>query len=301
MVMVTFRGGEALAGALDALSSARDQLDAGNPADSPSKVELVVVDNASGDGTTERARRHAPWAQVVELARNRGFAAGCNVGIGRLGESEVIVLLNPDVEVRADFLERLARIEWPPQIAARGPAVFDPRGQIEQSARGFPRARTALLGRSSLLARVRPQSRLLRGELVADPDAGAQLVDWVSGACLIAPAERFREVGALDEGFFMYWEDADWCLRANRLGYRVLYDPALVVTHAQGSSSDGRPLASTIAFHRSAYRYWRLHVARSAISRWAGAVALTARCVVMLLVLAIRRVATGSRPARASR
>jgi GT2 family glycosyltransferase len=297
--MVTFRGGDAVARALNALSSARDQLDAGNLAEAPSKVELVVVDNASRDGTIERVRRHAPWASVVELPRNRGFAAGCNVGIDRLEGSEVVVLLNPDVEVRGDFLARLSRIEWPAQIAARGPAVFDPHGRIEQSARGFPRARTALLGRSSLLARVRPQSGLLRGEL--DPDAGAQLVDWVSGACLIAPAERFREVGALDEGFFMYWEDADWCLRADRLGYRVLYDPALVVTHTQGSSSDGRPLASTIAFHRSAYRYWRLHVARSAISRWAGAVALTARCVVKLLVLAIRRVATGSRPGRASR
>jgi len=299
--MVTFRGGEAVARALDALSSARDQLAAGNPADTPSTVELVVVDNASRDGTIERVRRHAPWASVVELSRNRGFAAGCNAGIDRLEGSEVVVLLNPDVEVRGDFLVRLSRIEWPPQIAARGPAVFDTQGRIEQSARGFPRARTALLGRSSLLARLRPGSRLLRRELVADANAGAQLVDWISGACLIAPAERFRAVGALDEGFFMYWEDADWCRRARDLGYRVLYDPALVVVHRQGSSSEGRRLASTIAFHRSAYRYWRLHEARSSLSRLAGALALTVRCVLKLLALALRRLAAVSGAKRAAR
>jgi GT2 family glycosyltransferase len=287
--MVTFRGGEAVARALDALSSARDQLEAGNRADAPSRVELVVVDNASRDGTIERVRRHAPWASVVELSRNRGFAAGCNVGIDRLEGSEVVVLLNPDVEVRGDFLVQLSRIEWPAQIAARGPAVFDPHGRIEQSARGFPRARTALLGRSSLLARLRPGSRLLRSELVADASTGTQLVDWISGACLIAPAERFHAVGSLDEGYFMYWEDADWCRRASDLGYRVLYDPALVVVHRQGSSSEGRRLASTIAFHRSAYRYWRLHVARSSASRLAGALALTVRCVLKLVALGLRR------------
>jgi GT2 family glycosyltransferase len=238
---------------------------------------------------------------VVELSRNRGFAAGCNVGISRLEGSEVVVLLNPDVEVRADFLVRLSRIEWLPQIAARGPAVFDPHGHVEQSARGFPRARTALLGRSSLLARLRPGSRLLRRELVADPSSGAQLVDWISGACLIAPPERFRAVGALDEGFFMYWEDADWCRRARDLGYRVLYDPALVVVHRQGSSSEERRLASTIAFHRSAYRYWRLHVARSPVSRLAGAAALTVRCVLKLVALALGRLAAVSGSMRAGR
>jgi N-acetylglucosaminyl-diphospho-decaprenol L-rhamnosyltransferase len=301
VVVVTFRGGAAVAAALDALARARERLLAEEAAATVGGVEVVVVDNASRDGTVERVRRHAPWAQLVELPQNRGFAAGCNVGIDRLDACEAIVLLNPDVEVREDFLVRLSALQWTSQMAARGPAVFDGRGAIEQSARGFPRARTALLGRSSWLARVRPQSRLLRSELVADPDAGARFVDWVSGACLIAPAERFRTVGALDEGFFMYWEDADWCLRARQLGYRVLYDPALVVTHRQGASSEGRPLATTIAFHRSAYRYWRLHLARSPISRLAGAVALTIRCALKLTAQAVARVGGARRATRAGR
>jgi N-acetylglucosaminyl-diphospho-decaprenol L-rhamnosyltransferase len=283
VVMVTFRGGDAVSCALDALARARDQLDAAT------ELDAVVVDNASGDGTVERVRRHAPWARLIESPRNLGFAAGCNLGVARLPESDLIVLLNPDVEVRADFLTRLAALEWPAHVAARGPAVLDEGGRLEQSARGFPRARTGVLGRSSWLARVHPDSRLLRADLVADRSAGARTVDWVSGACMIAPAKMFETVGPLDEGYFMYWEDADWCLRASRLGYCVLYEPALVVVHHQGSSSAKRLVATTIAFHRSAFRYWRMNVSRSAISLVAGALALAIRCALKLAAQAMRR------------
>jgi GT2 family glycosyltransferase len=288
VVMVTYRGGDAALGALDALARARDELDA------DTTVRVIVVDNASWDWTVLRVGGRAPWSEVIELPSNRGFSAGCNVGIDRLHDADVIVLLNPDVEVRADFLRRVAALEWPDKLAARGPAIIDSSGQIEQSARGFPRARTALAGRTSLLARLRPSSRLLRRDLLADPDRGARAVDWVSGACLIAPAERFRSIGPLDESYFMYWEDADWCHRAHRLGYSVMYDPSLVVTHHQGSSSRYRTAASTISFHRSALRYWRKNVARTMVSTTLVAIALGTRCVLKLALLPARRVLAGS-------
>src|SRR6185437_9280525 len=94
VAMVTFRGGDTVLGTLDALARAREAAPGGVT------VDAVVVDNASGDGTAERVRGHAPWAQVVELARNDGFAAGCNAAIARLGGAGVVVLLNPDVELR---------------------------------------------------------------------------------------------------------------------------------------------------------------------------------------------------------
>lgn len=292
VVMVTFRGGDTVTGALDALARARDQLDA------ETELDVVVVDNASGDDTVERVRRHAPWARLIESPRNVGFAAGCNLGVGRLAQMDLIVLLNPDVDVRADFLARLAALEWPAHVAARGPAVLDERGRLEQSARGFPRARTGLLGRSSWLARAHPSSRLLRADLLADPSAGARAVDWVSGACMIAPAERFDAVGALDERYFMYWEDADWCLRASRLGYCVLYEPELVVVHHQGASSAERWVTTTIAFHRSAFRYWHVNVSRSPISLAAGALALTIRCAIKLASQALRHMLVKARSRR---
>ncbi|HLB21383.1 MAG TPA: glycosyltransferase, partial [Solirubrobacteraceae bacterium] len=141
--MVTFRGGESVTRALQALRRARDRLDA------ESELDVVVVDNASEDGTVERVRQHAPWARLIESPRNLGFAAACNLGVARLAKADLIVLLNPDVEVRVDFLARLAALDWPPHVAARGPAVLGDDEQLEQSARGFPRARTGVLGRAS--------------------------------------------------------------------------------------------------------------------------------------------------------
>jgi N-acetylglucosaminyl-diphospho-decaprenol L-rhamnosyltransferase len=283
VVTITFRGGDIVSRALDALTRARGKLEAG------SELVGVIVDNASLDGTAERVREHAPWAELIELPRNIGFAAACNLGVGRVGQADLIVLLNPDVEVPVDFFTHLAELDWAPTVGARGPAIVDERGELEQSARGFPRAQTAIFGRTSLLACVRPGSRLLRHDLLADPDAGARVVDWVSGACMIVPAERFRSVGLLDEGYFMYWEDADWCYRARARGYSVIYDPALAVTHHQGSSSRDRWVATTIAFHRSAFRYWRLHVARFPLSTAAAGLALALRCVMKLISLATRR------------
>jgi GT2 family glycosyltransferase len=288
VVMVTYRGGEQALGALDALARAREQLDAGT------ELKVVVVDNASWDWTALRIGARAPWTEVVELPRNRGFSAGCNVGIDRLRDVETIVLLNPDVEVSVDFLRRVAALQWPGDVAARGPAIVGRDGEVEQSARGFPRASTALLGRTSMLARLRPRSRLLRRDLLADPGAGARAVDWVSGACLIAPAERFRSVGPLDEGYFMYWEDADWCHRAHREGFSVIYDPELVVTHHQGSSSRFRAAASTVSFHRSALRYWRKNVAHNEASTAVVAVVLAARCAMKLTLLAGRSLSSGA-------
>ncbi len=282
VVTVTFRASETVSRALDALARASERLDSGT------ELVTVIVDNASHDGTISRIREHAPWADLISLPRNIGFAPACNIGIDRSRDADVIVLLNPDVEVRADFLVRLVALDWAADVAARGPAIYGERGALEQSARGFPRARTALLGRTSLLARIRPTSRVLRRDLLADSDAGPQVVDWVSGACLIVPADRFRSVGLLDERYFMYWEDADWCRRAHCRGCSVIYDPTLVVRHHQGSSSRYRSVATTVWFHRSALRYWRIHVARSAVSTAAAAAALSIRCALKVIALAVR-------------
>jgi N-acetylglucosaminyl-diphospho-decaprenol L-rhamnosyltransferase len=288
VIMVTSRGDEALETTLAALGRARGVV---GPSD---RIITVIVDNASGDPTRERIRLRAPWADVVELPRNVGFAAGCNAGMRRAGQFDLVVLLNPDVEVPLDFFTLLTTLDWPSDIAARGPAIVHANGELEQSARGFPRARTGLFGRTSLLARVRPGSRLLRRDLVADLTPGPRVVDWVSGACMIVPAERFRSIGLLDERYFLYWEDADWCLRATLIGYRVLYDPRIVVVHHQGSSSQyrrlsARAIVAIIWFHRSAFRYWRKNVARSPISTTAAAFALALRCAFKLTALVVHR------------
>lgn len=283
VVTVTFRGGDQPERWAEALRVAAGR------AGPRVTLQAVAVDNDSRDGTAERLRRAAPWVDVRSLPRNAGFAAGCNAGIRVLETPDLVVLLNPDVRVAPDFLDRLGELPWPADLAARGPLVIGADGGVEQSARGFPSARTALLGRTSLAARLRPGSKLVRRELRADPRTGTGTVDWVSGACLIIRAEALARVGLLDEGYFMYWEDADWCRRAHDLGLRVEYEPSLSVRHAQGSSSASRPIAMILAFHRSAFRYWRLHVSTSAAATVGAAAALSARCAVKLAVTGVRR------------
>jgi N-acetylglucosaminyl-diphospho-decaprenol L-rhamnosyltransferase len=283
VVIVMYRSGDLAARTLASLERA------GATLGRESSLRAVLVDNASGDGSAQLIAERAPWAELIESPRNLGFAAACNLGIGRLRESDLILLLNPDVELAGDFLVRLAAMDWPPNLAARGPAICDVHGNLEQSARGFPTARTAFFGRSSVVARVLPTSRLLRKDLLATTDRAPRLVDWVAGSCLIVPADRFQAIGFLDPEYFMYWEDADWCRRAHERGYVVAYEPSLAATHRQGSSSRYRPFATAVWFHRSAFRYWCNHVATTRCEVLAGAVGLTARCAVTLLFRAVRR------------
>lgn len=282
VVTVTYRGGPRPIAWAQALRRAADE------AGPEVELQVVAVDNASGDGTGVRLRNAAPWLHVIELPRNVGFAAGCNEGVRRLDDPDVVVFANPDLQVAQFFFTTLASLSWPADIAARGPLVHGRASTVEQSARGFPRARTALAGRSSLLARLAPRARIARGELRAEPAMGTTDVDWVSGACLITTAAVLERVGGFDEGYFMYWEDADWCRRAADFGLRVLYEPALEVHHDQGSSSRSRRAATVLAFHRSALRYWRLHIARSRLSVCVAAAALTLRCSLKLACVALR-------------
>ena len=224
------------------------------------QLRLILVDNSCDVSAATALRSIAPDIHLILPDGNRGFAAGCNLGLDHVPEGFDIILLNPDVRVASDFFLELARLEVPTDVAAVGPCVLGHDGKLEQSARRFPDWRTALAGRTSFLARAFPRSRAVRQQLLARPDGGARDVDWISGACMIISADRFERVGEFDIGYFMYWEDADWCYRASLLGLRVRYEPSLVVLHAQGSSSASTPTRASYHFHRSAFRYCRLHL-----------------------------------------
>jgi N-acetylglucosaminyl-diphospho-decaprenol L-rhamnosyltransferase len=251
------------------------------------RLRILAIDNGSHDRTVKRLQGEAPWVEVVPLPTNRGFAAGCNVGLSTAQGSELFILLNPDVIVAPDFFVVLAQQQWPDDLAAMGPSVRTSAGAIEQSARAFPRASTGLWGRTTILTKLFPRLASQR-ELRADPMLGRHDVDWVSGACLVVSADALERVGSLDEGYFMYWEDADWCKRAHDRGLRVAFEPTLKVVHYQGTSSATRPMATTLAFHKSAYRYYRIHVARNSGARACAAVALAVRCAVKLAVVLLR-------------
>lgn len=282
VISVLFRGGDSVSRWVTALEGARDT------ARNHAQVSVIAVDNASGDGTAERVRDAAPWIRVLPLTSNVGFAAGCNAGLDLVSGDAIVVLLNPDVAVSPEFFVRISEVQWDDQLAAVGPQIQTPEGGLEQSARAFPSVATAFFGRTSLLSRLLPGSAMARRQLRAERDARLS-VDWVSGACLIAPAERFRRVGRLDDGYWMYWEDADWCRRAHDHGLRVEYRSEIAVVHHQGSSSRARPCRTVAAFHRSAALYYRRHVARNRVEARAAEAALALRAIMKLSLTAMRR------------
>jgi GT2 family glycosyltransferase len=225
-------------------------------------LQVVVVDNASEDGSPEMVRERFPGVQLIEARENLGFARGYN----RAGEAawgRYLLMLNPDTVTQPGALWRLVDfLDSQEQVGAAAPRLVNSDGSLQYSCRRFPRPLAAVF-RNTLLGRLAPGNRFAREYLMADWDHGTvREVDWASGAALCVRREAWEEVGGFDEGFFMYAEDVDWCLRARQAGWRICYVPEAVIVHRVGRSSDQRPLAMVREFHRSMARFYRKHYAR---------------------------------------
>jgi len=242
-------------------------------------VEVVVVDHASDPTATLPLIQRFPWVRVLTVTGNPGFAAGVNRA-ARAARGKYFLLLNPDCVVDDDVAHPLAVwLDEHANVGVVGPLVRDPDGSVQASARRFPSATTGFAGRSSWLSRVWPTNRwtrrnLLAREVLSDPVE----VDWVSGACMMVRRTAFEAVGGMDEQFFLYWEDADLCFRLKQRGWPTTYNPSVAVTHLTGRSSSRARKESLIAFHRSAFRYYRKH----------GGLAARAAAPIVFLVLQTR-------------
>jgi GT2 family glycosyltransferase len=229
-------------------------------------VAVAVVDHESNAPAADLLQQQFPDVDVHRAAGNPGFAAGVNNGV-RATSSRFILLLNPDCVLEPGAICGLADwLESHPDVAVAGPRIRNADGTVQPSARRFPDLTTAIAGRSSWLTRVLPGNPLSRHNLPArDPhDQTPVDVDWVSGACMCIRREAFDSVGGLDEGFFLYWEDADFCRRLKTAGWRTMYVPTTGAMHVGGRSSRHAADASLEAFHRSAYRLYRKHAGAAA-------------------------------------
>lgn len=208
-------------------------------------TRVLVVENASGDGSAERlsaaiaAEGWASWAKLVPLAQNRGYSAGNNAGLHLLGEDadppEWVLLLNPDTVVRPGALEALLRFgDGRPDVGLVGSRLEDPDGSPQGSAFRFPGALATLEEMVNLGA----MRRLLgRWRLVHDRSDRPHRCDWVAGASMLVRWDVVRAVGLLDEEYFLYFEEVDFCLRAARAGWKCWYEPASRVVHLVGQST----------------------------------------------------------------
>jgi hypothetical protein len=222
-------------------------------------VRVTVVDNASTDDSVAMLRRWYPQVELVVSAVNRGFAGGQNLALADCDE-DYVMLLNPDTKLAPTALaELLGYLEAHPTVGVVGPRLVYGDGSPQSSRRRFPTLMMALM-ESTLLEQWFPHNRWRRAYHLGDvPDDHDQLVDWVNGSCLLARGRILREVGLLDEGYFMYSEELDWCKRIAAAGWQIAFVPRAVVTHFEGRSSSQVVAARQMRFETSKIRYFRKH------------------------------------------
>jgi len=211
-------------------------------------AEVIVVDNASCDGSVDAIHQQFPWVHVIALSENRGYAAGVNAGI-RAAHGAFIIVLNPDTRIVGNALDQLVvTLRDHPDVGVVGPQLRYPDGRIQPSRRRFPTLLTALL-ESTVIQDYWRNNRVLRRYYMADlSDAEPHDVDWLVGACLAVRREVIEHVGGMDERFFLYSEEVEWCWRIRRAGWRIVYEPRAVIIHAEGASAGQEPARRQIAF-----------------------------------------------------
>jgi len=219
--------------------------------------EIIVVDNASTDGSADAARRW-PDVRVIESGANRGFAAGNNVGI-RASTGTYLLLLNSDTIVPDGAIDRLLQVARNhPEAGVIGPRLVDAGGLAELSFGSM----------ISPFAEWR-QKRLMTGLAKRDAEISRrvdqmtrqeQWPDWVSGACLLVSRADAEKVGLLDERYFMYLEDVDFCAAVRSLGRRVLFTPSVEIVHLKGRSRASALTQTQVAYRRSQLAFYGKHL-----------------------------------------
>jgi N-acetylglucosaminyl-diphospho-decaprenol L-rhamnosyltransferase len=219
------------------------------------RVDVVVVDNASGDGSDERALAAVPETRLIPNAGNLGFPAAANQGIAAT-TAPFVFLLNPDAMVLAGTLGGFLKVAGDhPRAGAIGCLTRNPDGSIYPSARKIPSLREAV--GHSFVHPFKPDNRWSRAYTMAGWDRlSERQAEWVSGSSVLLRRAALDEVGLFDAGrYFMYVEDVDLCTRLRHAGWEVWYSPELEVEHEVGSATKGSK-RMTLEHSRSAYRYF---------------------------------------------
>jgi hypothetical protein len=231
-------------------------------------LRVLVVDNSSADGSAALVREQFPEVHLLARSDNPGFAAGNNLGLRWLGYGSpapdstpppYALLLNPDTVVHPGALEELvAFLEAHPRVGLVGPRLLNPDGSVQAAAFRFPTLTMSLLD-------VFPPGEVLPGRLYGSwwhgryaqeqaPDAAPFAIDHPLGACMLVRRRTLAEVGLLDEHYFMYGEEIDWCWRMRRANWAIWQVPAAQVTHIGGAATRQFRARMLVELHRSRVR-----------------------------------------------
>ena len=246
IVVVSFNAREDLARCLESLHQP--------PPSMPH--EIIVVDNASTDGSVDAARRW-PVVRVIENASNLGFARASNIGI-RASSGELVLLLNSDTVVPAGAIDHLVdRLHQDSTVAVIGPRLVDAQGRAELSFGSMIGPFNEL--RQKILVRGHARRMPVVSGIVETLTMRPQFPDWVSGACLLVRRSDAEAVNLLDERYFMYAEDVDFCAAIRSRGRRIRFDPEVTVVHQRGRSAATARRSTDAAYRRSQLAFYEKH------------------------------------------
>lgn len=235
------------------LSSLRAALGA-----SPLQSEVIVVDNASSDGSARIVAEEFPEVRLEANAENSNYAAGNNQGL-RLASGEFILLLNPDTVVPAGAPEALVEyLRQHPQAGLVAPALVHPDGRLQDSVRGFPTPR-ALAGELLRLRRLFPGSEWASYFPRDLPSDRPVAVDQPMTSALLLRKSALEEVGPFDEQFPLFFNDVDLCYRLKQAGWEIVYDPRVRIVHHVGASTRQIPVRAILLSHEGLRRFYATH------------------------------------------
>jgi GT2 family glycosyltransferase len=252
IIVVTHQHRPFIERCLDAIDRVRTEL----------PCEVFVVDNLSDDGTAELVAAKYPWVRLSIRDRRCGFSDNNNFAI-RQATGRYVLLLNPDTEIRPGALPALARfMDGRSDAGIAGAKLLTPDGAIQPSCRRFPTFGTFLVRRTPLRFIMRSSPANARHLMLDRPSTGPLEVDWVLGACMFVRRDAIEKVGMLDEGFFLYVEDIDWCYRMGLQGWKTYWVPEAEIVHHHLAASDRALVGWHSWVHlKSMFRYWRKHLA----------------------------------------
>jgi GT2 family glycosyltransferase len=255
--------------------------------------EVIVIDNGSKDGVEEMLAQEFPEVQFTKFEDNAGFTRPMNRAL-QLAAGKYLLQLNPDTLILPDALDRLvAFMEDHPKVGISGPKVLNQDGTLQKPCRRGESRPWAVFTYFSGLARLFPKSELFGQYLMSyKGEDETHPVDGVSGSCMLIRREVVDDIGYLDERFFAYQEDADYCFRARQAGWEIYYVPQAQIIHFGGQGgSRVQPYRSIFEWHKSYWLYYRKNLARDYffLFNWLYYAAMFLKLVTALGTNAIRR------------
>ncbi len=229
-------------------------------------MEIIVVDNDSTDGSPESVEREFPHVRLIRSGANLGFAKANNLAIAE-SRGQYLCLVNSDVKVLKDCITRLVDYcEQHPKVGMAGPRVIGRDGKLQRSCRGFPGVWN-MFCRAVALDMIFPKCKLFTGyHLWHWAQESEQPVDILTGCFWMIRREALASVGLLDESFFMYGEDMDWCKRFWMRGWHLMFVPSAEAIHYGGASSSNAPVRFYIEMQRADLQYWKKHFPLPAVA-----------------------------------